>query len=1227
VKKFNRNKIIITATLIVCLTACVLWATVFFVRRATGFADSSSDIISEQSETVSDASSEEQFVIPDALDALLLCDQHVQNALSFSSVTHGTCDTQVMFFSYKHDIYASRFKNEDALCTIDAGFGSMIRYGVSCYATRDARLVLVGDAVSVDRIEWSDRAVSLSQKTFDDTFGEMPFGLSYCVLDRDTVTSAKLKTYTNDTYTFVYELAPTALESYAKRIQLYGALEEKPEIQSVKMTVVMDHDFYPISVTYQENYSVLLPLLGKTTCKTEYTETFSSFEENVSVPNQALFVSSMTQQPSAICPAVSSGYQLLLSLFEDRTVYSVDISAPSVSIPLELSTDLSRGALSVQGDTMGFVYQDDRYYLSYGDVCVYTEATELNRYLSPLFTSLGTPAARASNHPASDLLSGAEIITENGLLKISSAQGDQNFLIVINPSTMSLVSAEFSLNTSDTVFEINISKTEQKAILPQLSQFVDITDSVSSVSFLTTLVGGNDLHYTFESKGALQYSADVLLSVSNGISFSALSTTDDFPIDLYFSDQMLTAVLEEIAVYGSLSDFASLLSFADNGVAPAAETIPLRLLSIEHDKDTLKFFFEGENAFSLVLTSKHVLIVTEETELALHYQGASEISPLVAPPCDNRLWISHLAEFVTDSVYPSLLTAESVSAYLEIDMGQETFDGDLLLNISADFVASFETNWNGFNNKLIYKDNAVYLCNRIFNGYLDVDRLDVVMSRLSSLMKQSSALPIAASASDGLYVTCDGKSVRILYNDIEIRIYKQMLVISYQGITITASDLTAHMSVAEIIAPSKTKCIDIDMLSERLLVLSAQSDFSFAGTITNENMILNVSRLDFTIKDNFDISTAAIDFSIDGTNGLYHLVYDGEAVYFDKGDLKLFGVADTLLSAITDSLGTLPIAYSARERSTDFDMIRSVSFRDDVLEIELDSAVLKIQLSENGIAEINILSNDMVIELYKTDFCPVSIPDLQGYVDITSVSGLLPALVNTANAGNFDFKGMIDVNFLTLSLKGVLIDGTIDYSDGHLKGYTCIEVPYIYQLTSSGIPLRQGNSLLRSCRIKSEIYVLDDQMYILRTIEAIYGYAQPINLVYIEKRYLPLDQLDALTEELLIFVFNLDGRVFADKSDDNDLQVANSYANTNPIKRFTKLDNKYALELNTDVVATSADILEFFAVADNNFVTDLGIKTTFSALDIALVCKLFNHGNALLDFSHTDFLAYLPLQD
>ena len=1225
-KRFNRNQIIITATLIFCLTACVLWATVFFVRRSTDIPDLSSDFSSEQSKEVSETNSEESLSVPDALDALLACDKHVRNALSFSSVTRGTCETQVLFFSYAHDIYGERFKNEDVLCTIDAGYGSMIQYGISYYVTKDAQLVLVGEAVSAEQIDWSDIAVNLSQKTFDDTFGEISCGLSICILDEETVTSARLKTFTDDTYTFVYELAPAALDLYANKIQLYGALEEKPEIQSVKMTVVMDHDLYPISVTYQENYSIVLPLLGKTTCKTEYTETFTSFEENVSIPNQALFVSSMTQKPSSVSPVVSRGYQLLLSLFEDRTVYSVDLSTPSFSLPLELSTDLSRGAIGVQGGSMGFVYQDDRYYLSYDDVCVYTEASELNQYLSPLL-SLGSDGARAGNSLPSDLLSGAEITTENGLIKISSAQGDQSFLIVINPSTMSLVSAEFSLNTSDTVFEINVSKTEQKAILPQLSQFVDITDSVSSVSFLTTLVSGNDLHYTLESRGTLQYSADVVLSVSNGISFSALSTTDDFPVDLYFSDQLLTAVLEEIAVCGSLSDFASLLSFTDSGVAPAAETVPLRLSSIAHDKDTLKFFFEGENAFSLVLTSERVLLVTEEVELALRYQGVSERSPLVAPHCDNRLQISHLAEFVTDSVYPSLLTAESISAYLEIDLGQETFDGDLLLNLSTDFVASVKTNWNGLDNNLIYKENAVYLCNRIFNGYLDVDRLDVVMARLSSLMGQDTALPIAASVPDGLRITCDGKSVRILYNDIEILIHKQILVISYHGITITASDLKGHMSAADIKAPSMTECIDIDLLSERLSVLSTQSNFSFAGTITNENMTVHVSRLDFIITDNFDISTAAIDFSVDETSGLYHLVYDGEALYFDKGELKLFGVADTLFSAITESLGMQPSIYSAREQSSEFDMLRSVSFRNDVLEIELDSAVLKIKLSENGIAEINVLSNDMMIELHKTDFCPVLIPDLQGYVDITSVSELLPALVNTANAGSFDFKGLIDLNFLTLSLKGVLIDGTIDYSDDHLKGYTCVEVPYIYQLTSNGIPLKQGNSLLRSCVIKSEIYVLDDRIYVLRTIKAIYGYTHPIELVYVEKRFLPIDQIGSMTMELLSFVFNLDDRILVQGNEDDSAQTASIYKSQNPLRRFAKIGDKYALELNTEVVATSMDELALFAVTDKAYVTELGFDATVSNLDMALICKLFRHGEVDLDFSEMDFLAYLPLQD
>ncbi len=1226
-KNTRRNNIIISLTVIICLFICLLWATVFFVYRAKDTVETSSDTSSETSAESSDVSSEDTVVVPDALDALFACNERVLQASSFSSVTSGYCDTQVLFFNYRHELYSERIADGNELYCLDIGVGSHIRYGVSCYFTDDARMIRLGEVRSLDDVVWKDKPVSLSKKAYAEAFGDVPRGLSVYSLDKDNVKSAILKSYSEDSYTYVYELFPSASsEAYSKKLKQLGALEDEPSVQAVKMTVVMDHSFYPVSVTYEETYSIVLSLIGNTTCKAEYTETFSSFEDSVSIPDRDYLSSFLPLSAVDVCPKISAGYQLLLSFFEDKTAYELNISMSDLEMDMELSADTSLGALSLKGDAFSFLYQNARYHLSHGDIHVYTEAEVFNQYLLPLF-SPAQSSGRAQNNGFSELFEGAELKTEDGKLTISYANAEQSFLICIDTASMSLSEAEISIVFLDSLCEISIKKTDKMTSLTQVEEYIDITESVSAVSFLTTLVGANDQKYLLQTDGALQYNADVVLYLDKNLTFSALSSSEDLPIDLYFADQTLCAVWGEVSVVGTVFDFVTFLtSFADSGVSAVSENIPTYLSSISHGKDLLTLYFEGENTFSLTMTSDSLAIRLETLDVKLLYRGASNMSPQTAPPVQNTLEAAALGAFLNDSFYLSLPNAGSLGAYLEMSLGAELLCGDLFLNISSELAAKIEMEFSGLDSEIVYQNDTVFLTNSILNAYVEANRIESVLKRLSVLDGKTISR-VGGETVNGFFVTCDGETIRIDYDGTEIILKKQEVVISNSEFTIYASELYALPDAINIAHPAKAECIDLDLLSQRLVPLMEQSAFSFAGTIGGDDFSSTVSRLDFNIDDTYNITSAAIDFLLSDSDDLHAIVYDGEAIYYHAGNIKLFSAAEPLISSLTNDFAPRSVAYASPEQSFDIGSIRSVTYQNDILTLELDFAVIQIKLTGHGVDALNISFDSIEISLQKTDFSPILSPDLEGYVDITSMCDLIPKLMGTAEAGNFDFEGVFDIEVLTMRLRGVALEGTFDYSDELLKGYICIDVPYLYGLTSGGIPLKQGSSLLRSCSIQSEIYILGDRLYLCRTIYATYGYTQPMKIVFTEKRYLTVAEMMQSPEKILSFVLNLDSELSVGKQTDSDAKFAKSSTNQPLLKRFLKLDEKYVLEFYPQTFIPSADSLLVYAETNEQYITSVAIETNVSPFEISIICNLTDHGDAKLDFAEKDFLSYIPLQD
>ncbi|MBQ3002895.1 MAG: hypothetical protein IJD82_04095, partial [Clostridia bacterium] len=599
--------------------------------------------------------------------------------------------------------------------------------------------------------------------------------------------------------------------------------------------------------------------------------------------------------------------------------------------------------------------------------------------------------------------------------------------------------------------------------------------------------------------------------------------------------QELCAVWDDVSVFGTLDEFGSLLSaFSNNGsVSVASEQAETRLVSLSHDTDQMTLVFDGQTPFSVTLTSESAALCLDSVEIFVHYSGISQVPPFAAPAVTNALSASALGSFLQDSFYTTLNGEGSIGASLSLDFGGQSLEGDLLLNLSSDLSARFDTELGGVETSVIFKNDTVYLSNSILNAFVELDRIESVLQRLAPLSEQAGAIPISAEAVEHLLISCDGNELVIRYNGTNIVLHKQSITIVNDQFSLRARNLYQLSEHMDFSAPSKKDAIDLDRLSERIVPLFGQTSFSFKGTLIAEDFYISIARLDFCLEQT-EISRAAIDLSINSS--LHHIVYSGDAFYLENDNVKLFCLAQPLLAYI-GTQGTPRTAAYRASTQPDLASIRSVSYQNDILIIKSDDFTLSAKLTKQGIDSLELTVDSMKLSLQAKEHAAITVPALDGYVDVTGALELLPSLVNTVEAGSFDFEGCFDLEVSTLRLIGIALDGTLDFSDGSLKGYICIDVPYLYGLTSGDISLKQGNSLLKSCNIKSEIFILDDQVYMCRTVYATYGYTQTLKLKYTEKRYLSIQELISSPKNFLAFVLHLDPALVSPASETAPQQI------------------------------------------------------------------------------------------
>lgn len=1139
----------------------------------------------------------------DPLKALLRCIQVTEEADSFSASTEGTCSTQVLFFSYNQQIRSERTVTADAMFSQSVSLSSLVRVGVQQYFQGNTILVRSGEVSSMDDVVWAEEPTSVTQKAYRAAYGNTPRTFSNYRIDGETVLSVRLDPSSDGELTVVCELDPaTSATEYAKQVMTMGGLNELPVFHSVTLTVTMDNSFRPLRVHYQETYDISIDLLGNTTCKADYTETFFSFDAVTSVPEQAFF-EPFLQLPSAAYPEISSGYSLLLSLLGNSASYDLTLEIAGQRYPLQLSLDAASGAILLRGETADFLYEKDRYYFLSGETRVFADAEAFNGQFLPLTELFSQMDTSGQGGESSSFLSDFDIRTENGNLLLQAGDEETFFRTAIDLRTLSLLSAEARFSDSYLLLE----KTSESVSFPSLSGCADLTPSLSAFSFLDALPSlrdGESLSGRLEVDGATAYTAKLTLALRDEIAFSLLPVSDALPISVYGHGQSLTAVWEELSLTGGYEDVSALLAlFSDTrGVrlgAPSSRSLPR--LAAEPGKLSLRF----DDGSVLTFAGSEIQFSGGDFTVRLSGIGTTERKVSSAPKTAQNLSLSKLLSFLSASVYPELLRANAVTGDLRLTRGGEETHFRLRARLADSPAVGLTTDWNGSKTDLLYTDGTLFLSHPLIDAFLPIDRLSVLLEQLGVLSGGVPSVPSTETLSSALTaISCDGNRLILCFGDITVTMEKERLTVSYEDLEATAYGLFPANGT-EIFSPlDRQNDVDLLSLAEKLASLAAQRNFSFSGNYTDGDIAVTLSLLEFSLNSAGEVSAAGVEFLLNHTNTPCRLLYDDGCLFLDAGETRLFCLAEALFSD-----GDLPILTDATGNTGEwFSGLKKITFRDDILTVETADARLSVSWSGDVLSQITYVSGGRILTLRSASFSPIPTPQLDLYTDVTPITGLLQALGATAEAGSFTFDGEIDLQAYSLTLRGIRASGTFRLAEQGLEGTLAFDVPYLPGLTSDGVPLMREDQLLTSCVLRSELFLTGGKLYMRRSVNASYGILRPLTYTATETGYLTLEEVLADPMRALSFLLRLESDTASGSIGGNTMLRETKVGGL--LKRASRNGNLYTVEFDPRSFLPEADSLVFTARTDGTYLTGVEASVTFSPLSIILCGTLSSHGIA-----------------
>ena len=421
----------------------------------------------------------------DPLSVWSFAEEFLKENNNFSSKTTGYIDIQVSFFNYRQTISNRRVITPTPSFYEWTNSGFLLNSGLQVYTQEDQTLLQIGNFWEYGDAFWSDSIYAVSNETYLASMGAYYNTLSLYVLKEDTVESSAFVSGSGTTYTFSYQVSKEAFDTYAYVLQTLYGLEKAPQFKSSEIILEVDKNFRPISVSYEENYSIPVDPIGDTLCVASYEEVFSYDDFDIS-EEQAFFETSAIQKEGSF-PKMPAGFNLLFSLFGNNRSYDLVVSYEDNSSPFRIDFDATNARAYLHNDRFSFLYTDTKYYISYQDYRVSFDKNMFNKQTS----TRASEAIEASNEdnvsPDRSNLDDFSVTMENGCIILSSSSEERMIRAVIDINTMTIQRAEIDLFYGDNCTSLDLTISETRGTIPDVSSYQDI----SSPFFILSLI--NDL--------------------------------------------------------------------------------------------------------------------------------------------------------------------------------------------------------------------------------------------------------------------------------------------------------------------------------------------------------------------------------------------------------------------------------------------------------------------------------------------------------------------------------------------------------------------------------------------------------------------------------------------------------------------------------------------------------------------------------------------------------------
>ncbi|MDE6293350.1 MAG: hypothetical protein K2L88_01860, partial [Clostridiales bacterium] len=271
----------------------------------------------------------------DLLSNLKFTAYKLHHSKYFKGFTKGTVSADIGIGSYTQYLTNTRIVyNETTVFAETISSSSLKSLAEQKYIDNDIVIYRPADKISSDSVTFKSTAMQMSFEDFSSKYGSVPNQLSKYIINEETILSVKdenaakaaplnsdgsdvsfnvpdrLVPNADGNYVFTLTLDPVKSSLYYRNeVRTLGGADQNPKFYSVKVTVTVNSQWYPISTRTLEEYDIEIPVLGAMRCSGDNFEEFSMIDdENGKIPEKDFFqkyVDEAKSKPGYVPPIIN----------------------------------------------------------------------------------------------------------------------------------------------------------------------------------------------------------------------------------------------------------------------------------------------------------------------------------------------------------------------------------------------------------------------------------------------------------------------------------------------------------------------------------------------------------------------------------------------------------------------------------------------------------------------------------------------------------------------------------------------------------------------------------------------------------------------------------------------------------------------------------------------------------------------------------------------------------